>query len=255
MKIGHNTHPRRPMTESIRWIGEKGFDFVDLFFEPDMGELAVLSPGDIRNALNAYGLHAVGHTSWTLPIGAEVKALRRTALEEINRHSAFCETVGVRILTVHANWPCHLFSFGEGIEFQAESLNRAAEFAQNHGVTIVYEPVTTPRDGRESIRQILDHCPDIGFHADIGHLNLYRGQSPADIISTFKHRLQHVHLHDNDGYRDLHLPMGAGNIDWDRLVTTLKNCYDGTVTLEVFAKDKDYVLLTRQKFLDLWNRP
>ena len=64
----------------------------------------------------------------------------------------------------------------------------------------------------------------------------------------------HIHLHDNDGQRDLHLPMGTGIIDWDALIKTLKRIYDGTITLEVFSRDKDYVLLSQKKLKEKWEK-
>lgn len=64
----------------------------------------------------------------------------------------------------------------------------------------------------------------------------------------------HIHLHDNLQNLDLHLPMGCGNIDWERTLKCLKKYYDGTITLEVFSRDRDYVLLTKEKLARLWRR-
>src|SRR5256885_13290799 len=49
----------------------------------------------------------------------------------------------------------------------------------------------------------------------------------------------HVHLHDNRGGNlDLHLPLGAGNINLAASMSALRSCgYDGTITLEVFTDD------------------
>ncbi len=126
-------------------------------------------------------------------------------------------------------------------------------FAQENGVTIIYESITTPKDSEKNIRKILDLNPLVGFHADIGHLNLY-GRNPVDYLTAFKDRLMHIHLHDNDGQRDLHLPMGTGIIDWDALIKTLKSVYDGTITLEIFSRDKDYVLLSQKKLKERWEK-
>jgi len=91
------------------------------------------------------------------------------------------------------------------------------------------------------------------LHLDIGHANLF-GRKPEDFIKKFRNKIKHVHLHDNNGNEDLHLPMGCGSIDWEKTLKTLKKCYNGTITLEVFSKDKEYVLLTKEKLRKLWNR-
>ncbi|MEW6557820.1 MAG: TIM barrel protein, partial [Elusimicrobiota bacterium] len=68
-------------------------------------------------------------------------------------------------------------------------------------------------------------------------------------------RLIHVHLSDNKGgYNDLHIPLGTGNVNWEDAVGLLKRIgYNNTITLEVFSRDRDYLLLTKQKVQKLWN--
>ena len=73
------------------------------------------------------------------------------------------------------------------------------------------------------------------------------------MLIFLKRSVHHVHLHDNDGRSDLHLPPGAGTIDWAAVVLALKDAgYDGTITLEVFSRDRDYVLLGKRKVEALW---
>jgi sugar phosphate isomerase/epimerase len=62
-----------------------------------------------------------------------------------------------------------------------------------------------------------------------------------------------MHLHDNNGLADLHLPLGAGKINWKNTVPQIRKVYDGTVTIEVFSKDRDYVVLSRNKLRALWD--
>jgi sugar phosphate isomerase/epimerase len=67
--------------------------------------------------------------------------------------------------------------------------------------------------------------------------------------------LQHVHLHDNKGgTADLHLPIGAGNIDARHYVKSLqKHGYDGTITLEVFTPDRHFLEYSRDVLRSLWD--
>jgi sugar phosphate isomerase/epimerase len=48
--------------------------------------------------------------------------------------------------------------------------------------------------------------------------------------------------------------MGVGNIDWENLINVLKKYYDGTITLEIFSRDRDYVLLSKEKLKKLWKK-
>ena len=62
-----------------------------------------------------------------------------------------------------------------------------------------------------------------------------------------------MHLSDNKGKVDDHLPLGAGLIDWADAARALKaSGYDGTVTLEVFSPHREYALASREYWLALW---
>jgi sugar phosphate isomerase/epimerase len=121
--------------------------------------------------------------------------------------------IGVPAVTVHANWPPRLFSAQEGIAWQVESLRAIVEAAAKLSLRVMYEPLDTERDTPEHLAAILQALPDLLYHLDLGHANLW-GRDPAAMIRRFAHRLHHIHLHDNDGRSDLHLPPGTGNINW-----------------------------------------
>jgi sugar phosphate isomerase/epimerase len=145
-----------------------------------------------------------------------------------------------------------MFSEQEGVAWQLESLREIIPAAADLGVRIMYEPVDSDHDRPEHLEAILDALPDLLCHLDLGHCNLH-GRSPAAMIRRFAARLHHIHLHDNDGRSDLHLPPGTGNIDWPAVVKALVGVgYDRTITLEVFSRDRDYVLLAKRKIEALW---
>ncbi|HIE41444.1 MAG TPA: sugar phosphate isomerase/epimerase [Candidatus Aenigmarchaeota archaeon] len=146
-----------------------------------------------------------------------------------------------------------MFSAEEGIKFQIESLRKLINEAEKYGIKLMYEPLDAPEDDIKIISKILNKIPQLFLHIDIGHANLF-GRKPEQFIKKFHERIKHVHLHDNDEHKDLHLPMGCGNIDWEKILKLLKKYYNGTITLEVFSKDKDYVLLSKEKLRKLWNK-
>ena len=76
-----------------------------------------------------------------------------------------------------------------------------------------------------------------------------------EILAAHARRVKHVHLHDNNGgASDLHLPLGAGAIDLEGTVAALKATgYDGTITLEVFSRDRHYLLYSRDVLRQVWN--
>jgi sugar phosphate isomerase/epimerase len=77
----------------------------------------------------------------------------------------------------------------------------------------------------------------------------------GQILRAHGKRLRHVHLHDNrGGHADLHLPLGAGNLDLRREIGALKECgFDGTITLEVFTPDRHFLAYSRDVLRRVWN--
>lgn len=59
--------------------------------------------------------------------------------------------------------------------------------------------------------------PWFGFCLDTGHQNAFSRTSLSSWLTACSPYLREVHLHDNDGSFDHHLPIGRGNIDFDYL--------------------------------------
>ncbi len=253
MKIGFPNNPRKEIKNEIKWIGDNDFEFIDLFLEPDQGELGKVNVKEVKKQLDYYGLERIGHTAWYLPIGSPLSELRVCAVEIIKRYLDAFVNIGCDKVTIHSNWPPALFSEDEGVKFQTQSIQSILEFAGDAGVKILLEPLATIHDHAHNIDRILALNKELYFHADIGHLNIF-GRNPIEYLCRYKDKLMHVHLHDNNGSDDLHLPIGSGNIDWDRLVSVLKSFYDGTITIEVFSEDRKYVLYSKKKLLEKWKR-
>ncbi len=75
-------------------------------------------------------------------------------------------------------------------------------------------------------------CLDVG-HANLIHQEGYEHVNQEHMIKTLGHRLQTLHLHDNDGKSDQHFPPYMGTIDWDLVMRSLKEInYPGVLMLE-----------------------
>jgi len=247
MKIGCPTDPRKDPADTIGWAAEHGFDFIDLYLEPEMGALERIDTGRVRRALDEGELGVLGHLAWYLPIASAMPQLRKAAVQiAIDYLQAFAE-IEVPAVTVHAHWPTRLFTEEDGLRWQRESITDIISAASKLGIRMMYEPVPTYHDTPENVATLLESLPDLLLHLDIGHSNMC-GLDPADVIRRLGDRLYHVHLNDNNGEGDLHLPPGTGNIDWPAVCRALHDVnYDRTITIEVFSQDKDYLLLSREK--------
>jgi sugar phosphate isomerase/epimerase len=127
--------------------------------------------------------------------------------------------------------------------YARDGLRACAEYADAHGVRIGLEGeddtmVRTSADQLEMIADV-DH-PGIGALFDIGHANMLRGDDAVRAAAVLAPHLVHVHVHDNDGWRDDHAPVGSGTIDWPQVARALAG-YDGAYTIEVGSRNPDGV--------------
>ena len=155
-----------------------------------------------------------------------------------------------QVEAVHSNWPPPQFNVREGLKLQIESLTILVEEAKKYNINLMYESGIKKIDTYPTVSKILQAVPNLYFHLDIGHVSMH-GKDACKFIRKLHKKLKHVHLHDNFGTHDLHLPIGAGTINWIQIVKELKRYYDGTITLEIFCS-RDYVLLAKNKLEELW---
>jgi sugar phosphate isomerase/epimerase len=257
MLVGAMNFPGRSVLKEIHRISEDGFDFVDLTLEPPA---AWLPDGkEVGSLIGDLGLTAVGHTAWHLPIASPFEEIRKAARDLYRRALDCFADAGVELVNVHPDQRVPLHSKDNVRVMNAEAIKLLAEDAAGRGITIMVENDDRMFSGVEGLRVILDAVPEAQLHLDVGHANLRLGLTEknrtASLLEAFGDRVAHVHVSDNKGgAEDLHLPLGAGTIDWRGAIRALKQAgYDGTVTLEVFSRERDYLRASRRQWIEWWS--
>jgi sugar phosphate isomerase/epimerase len=258
MEIGAMNHPARDPLEEIDWFGQQRFDFVDFTLEPPAADPDQIDPPAIRAALDRHGLGVVAHTAWFIPLGSPFSSIRNASLAEFRRALRAAHQIGATVLNVHYGKSRGFFSKEQVVDWHVEVLSQLCQEAAEAGITMVLEHI--PQGGRdqlENIVAIMERVPLLRFHLDSGHAKLERGHDRWDeYLDRLGPRLLHVHLSENDGTADQHLPVGAAprsTTDWPQHIKKLKATgYDGTITLEVFAPQREYLLLSRDLLRKWW---
>jgi sugar phosphate isomerase/epimerase len=258
MKIGAMNHPARNPLQEIDWFGQHGFDFVDFTLEPPAADPDEIDTVAVRKALDRHGLDVVAHTAWFLPLGSPYGSIREACLSEFRRSLRADTQIGAEVMNLHYSKSPSFSPKEKTIEWHVGVLRPLCDEAARVGVTIVMEHV--PFGGSEqleNIAAILEKVPRLRFHLDSGHANLERGYDRWDeYLDRLGHKLLHVHLSDNDGTADQHLPLGASRrstTDWPTHIKKLKATgYDSTITLEVFSEYREYLLLSRELLRKWW---
>lgn len=122
-----------------------------------------------------------------------------------------------------------------------ESIQILCDHSADMGITIAVEnmPNFPKIFGRypDEMLDLLEQVDrdNVGMTLDVGHANT------MGLLDEFakkcKSRLSHMHIHDNNGARDEHLPLGQGNIDWKKLMGSLSG-YKGRMVTEMGSLDE-----------------
>lgn len=207
---------------------------------------------DISYAMKSYGIKFQVHAPIAdLNLGSPANRFRKHSLDALFDLMGLCEDLGIRMLTIH---PGVAIAYGEDVKDRVKSATKESLRAIDRKlngmrlkVALENMPPATWSIGYdlpELLSMIED--TDIGICLDVGHANV------AGTIEGFlleKDRLINVHLHNNDGSADQHLPLDNGSIDVRSIIEILGRFYRGNYIIE--ARDLDEGIKSKKQ-LEKW---
>ena len=119
------------------------------------------------------------------------------------------------------------------------NLKLLAALARDYSVVLCLENLCDDRVGSLPVELLaLLHAADadISVTFDTGHAFIIAeryGISLSDFFDVLHPFIKHVHLHDNDGISDLHLPPGEGKIDVGSVLRDIRDIQLENVVLEI----------------------
>ncbi len=192
--------------------------------------------GETADQLREHGLRTTLHAPFTnfnpgSPKKRKQKAARKIAAESLQ----LAAELGARRVVFHPGIPYGAETkvvvqwLKNCLDFWPDFLARAAEIDTIICIENIFE--AEPEILVELIATL--NSPRLGHVFDIGHWNIFSNRKLSDWLATTAPYLKHLHLHDNHGERDEHLPVGQGYVPFSTLFEWLdKNAVNPTVTLE-----------------------
>jgi sugar phosphate isomerase/epimerase len=264
MIYGATNNPIRPLPGEIRTIATLGFDYLELCLDPPHGLPEMLRPKlpEIRSIIEGEGLRLpVAHLPTFISLADIYASIREASIIEVFKALDLAAEIGVEKAVLHPAYLTGLIAFtpdiGKG--YMLESLARTLEKASELGLTLCLENMF-PRIGHmyrpEEFTDVFRQNPRLMMTLDLGHANI---RAPKDQVAAFikvaEGRIGHVHVCDNSGKEDEHLPVGAGRVDLVGGLTAIKaSGYDLTITLEVFSPDRSYLAASLEKIRAIWEK-
>lgn len=277
IRIGNQTaFSAASFLQPFEYAVDNGFDAFEWFPDKkesgagwETGEISAETRRTIKNTARAHGIrlsvHAPRQANPMLPESAE-------PLEEAVR---FAEDVGARLLNIHLD-------AGGGAAAFARALKPLLQRLAATGIRLAIEntPLTTPEDCNDLFRLLFSSagaglavppCSDaaarrpdaatVGMCLDLGHANLC--QATRNDYLQFLDRLEsqvpliHIHLHENYGDADSHLPLFTGPAGRDPtgiegFVQRLRERrFAGSIILEQWPQPPELLNAARNRLRDM----
>lgn len=230
---------RLPLAERMGWLAENGFDVVS-FLDSELVSIAEdprKSAAFVARELNAVDLQATVHAS-SGPSGSEE---RRRVFSQALATVAELQRLTGRLLCFSIDPSWH---GGEKVVYDPDGTLRALQEAAlalgKLGVALAVENWRINPDPAEFVRLASGVAPiKLGLLLDLGHLNMM-SSDPVSAVSSVPLPICEVHVHDNGGDSDDHLPLGSGTLPLAGLVGAIRSRGEPLVwTLEIrAAKDQ-----------------
>jgi sugar phosphate isomerase/epimerase len=260
MQYGAMNFPIKPVVEELTDIATLGFDYLELTMDPPEAHYTTIRQQmrPILSALASQSMNIICHLPTFVSTADLTDSIREASLLEMFNSLEVAAELGCEKVVLH---PGHIGGMGIYVKKTAlahanKSLAAIIDRAQALGLCVCLENMfpncrafVEPADFVE----ILERFPDLMLTLDTGHANIGNpgGRRILEFIEKFSRRIGHLHVSDNFGERDDHIPLGAGGIDFLKIAGALKQCgYDDTATFEIFSEDRRALIKSREIFDD-----
>jgi sugar phosphate isomerase/epimerase len=263
MHYGAMNFPVRPLLQEIETVSELGFDYLELTMDAPEAHYTKVQEqrDDIARALERCELGLICHLPTFISTADLTESLREASVNEVLKSMEVAATLQPYKVVLH---PSYIAGLGllvpeQTKSYAMKSLETIVERAHQLGLCLCLEnmfPKARWLVEPEDFAEILEKFPTINLTLDTGHAHIddRRGKRALDFIQCFPERIGHVHASDNFGKEDSHLPVGAGTVDFQQIGRALKERgYTDTVTVEVFSPDRDYLRISREKLIALFD--
>lgn len=257
MRFGAMNFPVRPILEEINAIGALGIDYMELAMDPPQAHYHDLrrQKRAIRNKLDAKGLGLVCHLPTFVYTADLTESIRRASLEEVLNSLETAAELEAGKVVLHPSYIGGLavFVLEQAKTLAMDAFDRVARRALTLGMTVCVEnmfPRCQAFVEPDDFKSVFEAFAQFKLAFDIGHAHMDdpTGNRITGFLRCFGDRLAHVHISDNHGRQDDHLPVGRGGIDYPSFVKDLCQIgYDGTLTLEIFSQNRQDLVESRQK--------
>jgi sugar phosphate isomerase/epimerase len=237
----HAHLPWQRNSEFLERILDLGLAPEIAFKGPDLDDLPSMRLQTVAHRLAESGLRPTVHAPFfDLSPGAMEPLVRQITRQRLTQSLQAAARLNAHLMVVHPGYDRWRYPnlAGTWADHAAETLAPLLTIAEQYDCRLALENIyeETPA----TLTSLVDRLdsPWFGHCFDIGHWRLFGNVPQGDWLAQIASRLLHLHLHDNHGVSDDHLPVGEGIIDYAPLIRLMAGLTTTpSITLEAHNPD------------------
>jgi sugar phosphate isomerase/epimerase len=243
-----------PLSRVLEPIKKAGFNLIEVSAFPghfnyhDIREVTLIRQQLDETGLKVCSLHAP--YSLELDLTSLNEENRQKAVKEMETAAEALSRLGGRTLVLHAGSEDQNITDPPQIRLEqsVKSLREICSYCQKWKITLAIEDMLGHLLGGRTreLQWLLGQLSQdgAGMCLDTGH-SFLTGQLMERMIA-FAPYLVMLHIHDNRGEYDDHLPPGEGKIDWSAVLQALRAIsFDGELVLELKGGEDPFSVLDK----------
>lgn len=168
-------------------------------------------------------------------------AVRKVTAQRVEQTLRAAELLSARVVVFHPGYSRLTYGSVQAawIDGTIEFWNGYLQHLRNIGCKVALENIF--EEEPSTLRRVLDgiNDPVVGHCFDSGHFNMFARVSLEDWFAELGSFVFEAHLHDNHGHADEHLPVGDGQIDFEKIACLLHRYAPQAVwTLEAHSRER-----------------
>ncbi|NLN79287.1 MAG: sugar phosphate isomerase/epimerase [Armatimonadetes bacterium] len=204
-----------PLVDAARRIVDAGFGV----------EILTAQGWDDRTLPDDKLIEAIAEIAESTALMTTHACVNTWAPDVLRKEILITQRMGIKQMVIHP----YVLGFNvEGHEPSAQAARDLCHFAQDCGILLVLENLG--KMGMPWLKRVLDavgwdiKSSGLGVCIDVGHAHRScseDGIRPEAFLQEFRDIIREVHVDDNLGHKDLHLPPGHGTIEWGAVMDAM----------------------------------
>jgi len=238
------------LADWIERAGDAGFDFVEVYMD-GATERDALDEDAVAALAAECGVSLHTHLPFLdIDLGTPRDLVRDASLDELRACIRTAADLGAGKAVVH---PSSHVDPPEGdpdvvVPRILDAMRDLDAYAADRGVELCAENMPGGYFTVDSLDPLFEET-DVSVTFDTGHARAvgFDEHEMAAVLAERGDRVSHVHVNDARVDADEHVPTGSGTTDFATALAPLRRGWEGTLSIEVFTFDFDYLEISKRK--------